>query len=158
MVQVPPHLLGTWTKGSLSLCWRRPPDPTTPQRCCPARGVLQAISESVETQPLLRLSLAILTIGSLLSVAIVNLVSSGGWWGQRALGRSLPACVCFLRGESQSLTLGTFRLSNPTVPCLRAMSGIALQDPGGRLPKAPRGPPGLLPFCFSHEDPGPPGS
>ncbi|XP_032182337.1 adenylate cyclase type 7 isoform X1 [Mustela erminea] len=43
-------------------------------RCCPARGVLQAISESVETQPLLRLSLAILTIGSLLSVAIVNLL------------------------------------------------------------------------------------
>ncbi|XP_019675288.1 adenylate cyclase type 7 isoform X1 [Felis catus] len=42
-------------------------------RCCPARGTLQAISERVETQPLLRLSLAILTIGSLLSIAIVNL-------------------------------------------------------------------------------------
>ncbi|XP_035581198.1 adenylate cyclase type 7 isoform X3 [Zalophus californianus] len=42
-------------------------------RCCPARGMLQAISESVETQPLLRLSLAVLTIGSLLSIAIVNL-------------------------------------------------------------------------------------
>ncbi|XP_046934336.1 adenylate cyclase type 7 isoform X3 [Lynx rufus] len=42
-------------------------------RCCPARATLQAISERVETQPLLRLSLAILTIGSLLSIAIVNL-------------------------------------------------------------------------------------
>eukprot|EP00071_Canis_lupus_P036974 XP_022270531.1 adenylate cyclase type 7 [Canis lupus familiaris] len=42
-------------------------------RCCPARGTLQAISKRVETQPLLRLSLAILTIGSLLSIAIVNL-------------------------------------------------------------------------------------
>ncbi|XP_040353919.1 adenylate cyclase type 7 isoform X1 [Herpailurus yagouaroundi] len=42
-------------------------------RCCPARGTLQAISERVETQPLLRLSLAILTIGSLLSITIVNL-------------------------------------------------------------------------------------
>jgi hypothetical protein len=30
----------------------------------------------VETQPLLRLSLAVLTIGSLLTVAIINLVSS----------------------------------------------------------------------------------
>uniref|UniRef100_A0A8C0JIQ9 Adenylate cyclase type 7 n=1 Tax=Canis lupus dingo TaxID=286419 RepID=A0A8C0JIQ9_CANLU len=51
----------------------QPPDPVTPQRCCPARGTLQAISKRVETQPLLRLSLAILTIGSLLSIAIVNL-------------------------------------------------------------------------------------
>uniref|UniRef100_A0A8C9UR86 adenylate cyclase n=1 Tax=Spermophilus dauricus TaxID=99837 RepID=A0A8C9UR86_SPEDA len=52
-------------------------------RCCPARGTLQAISERVETQPLLRLSLAVLTIGSLLTVAIVNLVSLG-------CGRELP--------------------------------------------------------------------
>uniref|UniRef100_A0A452SIR8 Adenylate cyclase type 7 n=1 Tax=Ursus americanus TaxID=9643 RepID=A0A452SIR8_URSAM len=43
-------------------------------RCWPARGTLQAMSERVETQPLLRLSLAVLTIGSLLSIAIVNLV------------------------------------------------------------------------------------
>uniref|UniRef100_A0A8D2E3S7 Adenylate cyclase type 7 n=1 Tax=Sciurus vulgaris TaxID=55149 RepID=A0A8D2E3S7_SCIVU len=42
-------------------------------RCCPAQGTLQAISERVETQPLLRLSLAVLTIGSLLTIAIVNL-------------------------------------------------------------------------------------
>ncbi|XP_032983096.1 adenylate cyclase type 7 isoform X1 [Rhinolophus ferrumequinum] len=42
-------------------------------RCCPARATLRAISERVETHPLLRLSLAILTIGSLLSVAVVNL-------------------------------------------------------------------------------------
>uniref|UniRef100_A0A8D1D9M1 adenylate cyclase n=1 Tax=Sus scrofa TaxID=9823 RepID=A0A8D1D9M1_PIG len=42
-------------------------------RCCPARGTLQAISESVETQPLLRVSLAVLTIGSLLAIAVVNL-------------------------------------------------------------------------------------
>ncbi|XP_055268782.1 adenylate cyclase type 7 isoform X2 [Moschus berezovskii] len=42
-------------------------------RCCPARGMLRAIAESVETQPLLRVSLAILTIGSLLVIAIVNL-------------------------------------------------------------------------------------
>uniref|UniRef100_I3LY56 Adenylate cyclase type 7 n=1 Tax=Ictidomys tridecemlineatus TaxID=43179 RepID=I3LY56_ICTTR len=47
-------------------------------RCCPARGTLQAISEQVETQPLLRLSLAVLTIGSLLTIAIVNLVTSLG--------------------------------------------------------------------------------
>ncbi|XP_033274807.1 adenylate cyclase type 7 isoform X5 [Orcinus orca] len=42
-------------------------------RCCPARGTLRAISERVETQPLLRVSLAVLTIGSLLAVAVVNL-------------------------------------------------------------------------------------
>ncbi|XP_073912128.1 adenylate cyclase type 7 isoform X2 [Castor canadensis] len=42
-------------------------------RCCPARGTLRSISERVETQPLLRLSLAVLTIGSLLTVAIINL-------------------------------------------------------------------------------------
>ncbi|KAK2085031.1 Adenylate cyclase type 7 [Saguinus oedipus] len=42
-------------------------------RCCPARGMLRTISERVEMQPLLRLTLAVLTIGSLLTVAIVNL-------------------------------------------------------------------------------------
>uniref|UniRef100_A0A3Q1M6Y3 Adenylate cyclase type 7 n=1 Tax=Bos taurus TaxID=9913 RepID=A0A3Q1M6Y3_BOVIN len=42
-------------------------------RCCPALGKLRAIAESVETQPLLRVSLAILTIGSLLVIAVVNL-------------------------------------------------------------------------------------
>ncbi|XP_053438122.1 adenylate cyclase type 7 isoform X2 [Nycticebus coucang] len=42
-------------------------------RCCPARGALRVISERVETQPLLRLSLAVLTISSVLTVAIVNL-------------------------------------------------------------------------------------
>ncbi|XP_032111547.1 adenylate cyclase type 7 isoform X1 [Sapajus apella] len=42
-------------------------------RCCPARGMLCTISERVEMQPLLRLTLAVLTIGSLLTVAIVNL-------------------------------------------------------------------------------------
>uniref|UniRef100_A0A8C3VMH9 Adenylate cyclase type 7 n=1 Tax=Catagonus wagneri TaxID=51154 RepID=A0A8C3VMH9_9CETA len=42
-------------------------------RCCPARGTLRAISEWVETQPLLRVSLAVLTIGSLLVIAVVNL-------------------------------------------------------------------------------------
>uniref|UniRef100_A0A8D1LVE0 adenylate cyclase n=1 Tax=Sus scrofa TaxID=9823 RepID=A0A8D1LVE0_PIG len=42
-------------------------------RCCPARGTLRAISESVETQPLLRVSLAVLTISSLLAIAVVNL-------------------------------------------------------------------------------------
>ncbi|XP_006154858.1 adenylate cyclase type 7 [Tupaia chinensis] len=42
-------------------------------RCCPARGVLRAISERVETQPLLRLTLVVLTIGSLLTVTVVNL-------------------------------------------------------------------------------------
>lgn len=50
-----------------------------PQRCCPARGTLRSISERVETHPLLRLSLATLTVGSLLTIAIVNLVGSGGW-------------------------------------------------------------------------------
>ncbi|XP_054426249.1 adenylate cyclase type 7 [Pteronotus mesoamericanus] len=42
-------------------------------RCCPTWGTLPALSERVETHPLLRLSLAILTIGSLLTVAVVNL-------------------------------------------------------------------------------------
>ncbi|XP_029417070.1 adenylate cyclase type 7 isoform X2 [Nannospalax galili] len=42
-------------------------------RCCPARGMLWVISESVETQPLLRLSLVVLTVGSLLTVAIINM-------------------------------------------------------------------------------------
>ncbi|XP_010960063.1 adenylate cyclase type 7 isoform X4 [Camelus ferus] len=42
-------------------------------RCCPAWGTLGAISERVETQPLLRVSLAVLTVGSLLTIAVVNL-------------------------------------------------------------------------------------
>ncbi|XP_042637709.1 LOW QUALITY PROTEIN: adenylate cyclase type 7 [Orycteropus afer afer] len=42
-------------------------------RCCPALGMLRAICKRVETQPLLRVSLAILTIGSLLTVAIISL-------------------------------------------------------------------------------------
>ncbi|XP_055992232.1 adenylate cyclase type 7 isoform X2 [Sorex fumeus] len=42
-------------------------------RCWPAWTMLRALSESVETQPLLRLCLAVLTTGSLLTVAIVNL-------------------------------------------------------------------------------------
>ncbi|XP_012586190.1 PREDICTED: adenylate cyclase type 7 [Condylura cristata] len=41
--------------------------------CCPAWGLLRAVSESVETQPLVRLVLAILTVGSVLTVAIINL-------------------------------------------------------------------------------------
>ncbi|CAO2610701.1 Adenylate cyclase type 7 [Lemmus lemmus] len=52
----------------LSLCFA-----TEFSRCFPARGTLQAISESVETQPLLRLSLVVLTVGSLLTVAIINM-------------------------------------------------------------------------------------
>ncbi|XP_027725581.1 adenylate cyclase type 7 isoform X1 [Vombatus ursinus] len=46
-------------------------------RCCPEQSCLRAlrtISEKVETEPLLRLSLAVLTIGGLLTVAIVNLL------------------------------------------------------------------------------------
>ncbi|XP_044515660.1 adenylate cyclase type 7 [Gracilinanus agilis] len=46
-------------------------------RFCPEQSCLHAlrtISEKVETEPLLRLSLAVLTIGSLLTVAIVNLL------------------------------------------------------------------------------------
>ncbi|XP_076988511.1 adenylate cyclase type 7 isoform X2 [Tamandua tetradactyla] len=42
-------------------------------RCCPAWGVLRAISQQVETHPLLRVALAVLTIGSLLTIAIVHL-------------------------------------------------------------------------------------
>ncbi|XP_037672345.1 adenylate cyclase type 7 isoform X2 [Choloepus didactylus] len=42
-------------------------------RCCPAWGVLRAVSERVETQPLLRVALAVLTVGSLLTIAIVHL-------------------------------------------------------------------------------------
>lgn len=45
----------------------------------------------METQPLLRLSLAILTIGSLLSIAIVNLVGSGGGGGGPWQGPLKPA-------------------------------------------------------------------
>ncbi|XP_063103214.1 adenylate cyclase type 7 isoform X3 [Cavia porcellus] len=44
-------------------------------RCCPIQGTLRAISERVETRPLLRLCLAVLTIGSLLTIAIINLVT-----------------------------------------------------------------------------------
>lgn len=74
-----------------------------PQRYCPASaqwGTLRAISERVETHPLLRLSLATLTIGSLLTVAIINLVGPGrvktpvptSWWSEPdlALGASRP--------------------------------------------------------------------
>lgn len=71
-----------------------------PQRCCPARGTLQAISERVETQPLLRLSLAILTIGSLLSIAIVNLVGSGGGGGGPWQGPLEPAHASRVEGAS----------------------------------------------------------
>uniref|UniRef100_G3T4S0 Adenylate cyclase type 7 n=1 Tax=Loxodonta africana TaxID=9785 RepID=G3T4S0_LOXAF len=42
-------------------------------RCCPAWGMLRAISERVETQSLLRVSLAIVTISSLLTIAIISL-------------------------------------------------------------------------------------
>lgn len=120
--------------GSPHVCWAlgaRGPcpgaEPVIPQRCWPARGTLQAMSERVETQPLLRLSLAVLTIGSLLSIAIVNLVGSGGGWGRRALARSPPACVGFLGGaESQSLTWAPSGSRIP-VSCLRAASGVALR-------------------------------
>lgn len=92
----------------------QPPDPVTPQRCCPARGTLQAISKRVETQPLLRLSLAILTIGSLLSIAIVNLVGpgrgDGGPWRGALLG---SFCVCFLGAEEPILGPGHLQVSNP---------------------------------------------
>ncbi|XP_060041564.1 adenylate cyclase type 7 isoform X2 [Erinaceus europaeus] len=42
-------------------------------RCFPTWGVLRAVAESVETLPLLRVTLAVLTIGSLLAVTIVSL-------------------------------------------------------------------------------------
>ncbi|XP_072488276.1 adenylate cyclase type 7 [Notamacropus eugenii] len=48
-------------------------------RCCPERSCLRflrTISEKVETEPLWRLSLAVLTMGGLLTVAIVNLLLS----------------------------------------------------------------------------------
>ncbi|XP_057389785.1 adenylate cyclase type 7 isoform X2 [Balaenoptera acutorostrata] len=83
-------------------------------RCCPARGALRAISERVETQPLLRASLAVLTIGSLLTVAVINLPlmpfpapglpagnetgpgAMSGW--ERTLCKPLPyyTCSCIL--------------------------------------------------------------
>ncbi|XP_068384440.1 adenylate cyclase type 7 isoform X2 [Eschrichtius robustus] len=83
-------------------------------RCCPARGALRAISERVETQPLLRASLAVLTIGSLLTVAVINLPlmpfpapglpagnetgpgAVSGW--ERTLCKPLPyyTCSCIL--------------------------------------------------------------
>lgn len=69
--------------------WVLGDDTVIPQRCCPARGALRAISERVETQPLLRVSLAVLTIGSLLAVAIVNLVGSAA--GTAGLAKSPQA-------------------------------------------------------------------
>ncbi|XP_006106034.2 adenylate cyclase type 7 [Myotis lucifugus] len=42
-------------------------------RCCPAWTGLRAVSERVETHPLLRVALAVLTVGSLLVIAIVNM-------------------------------------------------------------------------------------
>lgn len=57
----------------------------------------------METQPLLRVSLAVLTIGSLLAIAVVNLVGSGGRKGGPG------GCACFPGGGSQSLMLGTYR-------------------------------------------------
>ncbi|CAD7678637.1 unnamed protein product [Nyctereutes procyonoides] len=74
-------------------------------RCCPARGTLQAISKRVETQPLLRLSLAILTVGSLLSIAIVNLPLMPF----PALG--LPA------GNQTSLSPSPKAISRELMPC-----------------------------------------
>lgn len=77
---------GLWAPRVL---WVLGDDTVIPQRCCPARGKLRAIAESVETQPLLRVSLAILTIGSLLVIAVVNLVGAGagaGGPGQDPLG------------------------------------------------------------------------
>ncbi|XP_019063833.1 adenylate cyclase type 7 isoform X2 [Fukomys damarensis] len=74
-------------------------------RCCPTRGTLRAISERVETRPLLRLSLAVLTIGSLLTVAIINLPlmpdQALGLPGSNETARSgelLPfySCTCIL--------------------------------------------------------------
>lgn len=59
----------------------------------------------METQPLLRVSLAVLTIGSLLAIAVVNLVGSGGRKG----GPGRKGCACFPGGGSQSLMLGTYR-------------------------------------------------
>lgn len=49
----------------------------------------------METHPLLRLSLAVLTIGSLLTIAIINLVSLWGPWQ----GALVPE-VCFPGGGS----------------------------------------------------------
>ncbi|XP_070254455.1 adenylate cyclase type 7 [Myotis yumanensis] len=42
-------------------------------RCCPAWTGLRAVSERVETHPLLRVALAVLTVGGLLVIAIVNM-------------------------------------------------------------------------------------
>lgn len=50
------------------------------QKCCSERWPflrrLCAVSEKVETMPLLRLPLAVITIGALLIIAIFNLVSN----------------------------------------------------------------------------------
>lgn len=71
---------------SILLLVLRVTPPVSPQRCCPIQGTLRAISERVETRPLLRLCLAVLTIGSLLTIAIINLVSS-------RVGTFLPWCT-----------------------------------------------------------------
>uniref|UniRef100_A0A8C0DGA4 Adenylate cyclase type 7 n=1 Tax=Balaenoptera musculus TaxID=9771 RepID=A0A8C0DGA4_BALMU len=104
--------LGLWAPGPGLLRALRPPrvwvlgdDTVIPQRCCPARGALRAISERVETQPLLRASLAVLTIGSLLTVAVINLVgSAAGMAGLAKTPRAVHAsgeegyytCSCIL--------------------------------------------------------------
>lgn len=44
--------------------------------------MLRAVAERVETHPLLRVALAVLAVGSLLTIAIVNMVGSGARWGK----------------------------------------------------------------------------
>lgn len=53
----------------------------------------------METHPLLRLSLAVLTIGSLLTIAVVNLVGPGA---EGKVGPGKDPCVRFPGGGSQS--------------------------------------------------------
>lgn len=112
--------------------------------------MLQAISESVETQPLLRLSLAVLTIGSLLSIAIVNLVGSGGWVGMAGPGEE-PSCLCVLPGGTGEPVLDPGHLqvleSHSLLPesCIWCSS---LQGPVGGLREAPEMGLGSFPFAF----------
>uniref|UniRef100_G3UI01 Adenylate cyclase type 7 n=1 Tax=Loxodonta africana TaxID=9785 RepID=G3UI01_LOXAF len=80
-------------------------------RCCPAWGMLRAISERVETQSLLRVSLAIVTISSLLTIAIISLVDT-----LLPTGPEPPAGEG--TGSQGPLTLKHFSLGHYTSSCI----------------------------------------
>lgn len=113
---------------------------SSPQRCFPARSTLQAISESVETQPLPRLALVVLTVGSLLTVAIINMVSYGaGTAGaNRAVSKDIISWgkgITFDLGNPDSRIPGLFPEQLPhssAVICEVPRAGFGLLTGQGR--------------------------